>query len=43
MTMEITAYEVPDIVHAHPTFSEALMEAVADCIGESLHLPPKKK
>ena len=43
MTMEITAYEVPTIVHAHPTFSEALMEAVADSIGQSLHLPPKRK
>ncbi|BDF57743.1 dihydrolipoyl dehydrogenase [Christensenellaceae bacterium] len=42
MTMEITAYEVPTIVHAHPSFSEALMEAVADSIGESLHLPRKK-
>ncbi|MEA4854635.1 MAG: dihydrolipoyl dehydrogenase [Christensenella sp.] len=43
MTMEITAYEVPTIVHAHPTFSEALMEAVADSVGQSLHLPPKRK
>ncbi len=42
MTMEITAYEVPTIVHAHPSFSEALMEAVADSIGESLHLPKKR-
>ena len=42
MTMEITAYEVPTIVHAHPSFSEALMEAVADSIGESMHLPKKR-
>jgi dihydrolipoamide dehydrogenase len=43
MASEITAYEVAEIVHAHPTFSEALMEAVADSIGASMHLPPKRK
>ncbi len=43
MAAEITAFEVAETVHAHPTFSEALMEAVADSIGQCLHLPPKKK
>jgi len=42
MAMEITAHEIAHIVHAHPTFSESLMEAVADSIGKSLHLAPKK-
>lgn len=42
MAMEITAFEVPHIVHAHPTFSEALMEAVADSVGQSLHLPKRR-
>lgn len=41
MGMEITAEEIADSIHAHPTFSEAFMEAVADTLGESLHLPPK--
>ncbi len=30
MAMEVTAHEIAGIVHAHPTFSEALMEAAAD-------------
>ncbi len=42
MAMEITVYEIAEITHAHPAFSEALMEAAADCLGKSLHLPPKK-
>ncbi len=41
MNMEITAYEVSDIIHGHPTFSEAFMEAVADSINKSTHLPKK--
>ncbi|MDR0402192.1 MAG: dihydrolipoyl dehydrogenase [Treponema sp.] len=42
MAMEITVYELADIIHAHPTVSEALMEAAADALGRSIHLPPKK-
>jgi pyruvate/2-oxoglutarate dehydrogenase complex dihydrolipoamide dehydrogenase (E3) component len=42
MAMEITVHELADIVHGHPTVSEALMEAAADCLGRSIHLPPKK-
>ncbi|MDO5703240.1 MAG: dihydrolipoyl dehydrogenase, partial [Lachnospiraceae bacterium] len=41
MDMEITVYEVADIMHPHPTWSEAFMEACADAIGECLHLPAK--
>lgn len=41
MNMEITAYEASDIIHGHPTFSEAFMEAVADSINKSTHLPKK--
>jgi len=41
MAMEITADEIAEIIHAHPTYSEAFMEAVADSIGQCLHLPPK--
>ena len=36
MDMEITVYEVADIMHPHPTWSEAFMEACADAIGENL-------
>jgi dihydrolipoamide dehydrogenase len=42
MAMEITANEIAGIIHGHPTFAEAFMEAAADSIGECLHLPPKK-
>ena len=41
MSMEITADEVAKIVHAHPTFSESLMEAAADTLGLCMHLPKK--
>ena len=41
MDMQITVHEASQIIHGHPTFSEAFMEACADCIGKSTHLPPK--
>lgn len=37
--MEITADEWADIIHAHPTHSETLMEAAAAVLGRCLHLP----
>jgi dihydrolipoamide dehydrogenase len=42
MDMEITAHEAADIIHPHPTFSEAFMEACADALGRCIHLPAKK-
>jgi dihydrolipoamide dehydrogenase len=42
MAMEITVHELADIIHGHPTVSEALMEAAADALGRGIHLPPKK-
>ncbi len=39
MRLEATAYEVVDIIHAHPTRSEALMEAAAAALGRCIHLP----
>ncbi len=42
MAMEITVHEVAEIMHGHPTVSEALMEAAADALGKCIHLPPKK-
>ena len=44
MAMEITINEVADdIIHAHPSYSEAFMEACADALGRCIHLPAKKK
>jgi len=43
MAMEITVNEAADIIHSHPTCSEAFMEACADALGECIHLPAKKK
>ncbi len=37
MSMEITAYEVSEIIHGHPTYSEAFMEAVADSLKKCIH------
>ena len=39
--MEITAYEVANIMHPHPTYSEAFVEACADALGKCIHLPKK--
>ena len=44
MAMEITVNEVADdIIHAHPSYSEAFMEACADALGRCIHLPAKRK
>ena len=43
ISMEITVHEVADMIHAHPTYSEALMEACADALGRCIHMPPKKR
>ena len=43
MDMEITVYEVADIMHPHPTYSEVFMEACAEAIGSCLNLPQKKR
>ena len=43
MAMEITVHELSEIIHGHPSVSEALMEAAADCLGRCIHLPPGKK
>lgn len=40
---EMTIDDVMDIIHGHPTFSEALYEACADCIDMCIHAPKKKK
>jgi len=43
MTAEITIEEAADIIHSHPTCSEAFMEACADALGCCIHLPKKRQ
>ena len=40
--MEATLEDMAEVIHAHPTFSEALHEAILDAQGEAIHLPPTK-
>jgi dihydrolipoamide dehydrogenase len=37
-TAEATAHELIKTVHAHPTFTEAVMEAAANAFGEAIHI-----
>lgn len=37
-TLGTTAHELIQTVHAHPTLSEAVMEAAANAIGEAIHI-----
>lgn len=36
--LETTNYEIEHTVHAHPTLSEAVMEAAGNAIGEAIHI-----
>ena len=36
-TLETTWQEIAMTIHAHPTLSEAVMEATLDAFGQSLH------
>jgi dihydrolipoamide dehydrogenase len=40
---EFTARELGETIHAHPTFSEAWMEAAHALRGESVHVPPRRR
>lgn len=42
MANGVTADKIAETVHAHPTYSEALMEACAASYGECIHLPKQK-
>ncbi len=37
-TLEATVAEVGHTIHAHPTLSEAVMEAALDALGQAIHL-----
>jgi len=36
--LEATEEEILSAMHPHPTFSEAIMEAAGQALGESVHL-----
>jgi dihydrolipoamide dehydrogenase len=36
--IESTVHELGGTIHAHPTLSEAVMEAAHDALGHSVHL-----
>ena len=38
MKLEVTAGEIHNTIHAHPTLSEAVMEAAASVFGEAIHI-----
>ena len=38
LSHEGTASSVADTIHAHPTLSEAVMEAMADALGKAVHI-----
>ncbi len=40
MTMGVSARQILDTIHAHPTLSEAVMEAAGEAYGESVHIQP---
>lgn len=41
-SLGIDAEQLSEIMHAHPTYSESLMEAAADSLYKCIHLPKKK-
>lgn len=42
MDQQITIHEASEIIHPHPTYAEAFMEACADALGSCIHLPKNK-
>jgi dihydrolipoamide dehydrogenase len=35
---ELTAHEIGRNIHAHPTLTEAIMEAAENALGKSIHI-----
>ncbi len=42
MDAGVTVDEAASMIHAHPSFAEAFMEACGDAVGKCIHLPPRK-
>ena len=40
---KLTIQQLEAVIRPHPTFSEAVTEAVEDCEGRAIHMQPKKK
>jgi dihydrolipoamide dehydrogenase len=43
MILRAKAADIGRLVHAHPTLSEALMEAFEDVHGQAIHVPKKNR
>jgi dihydrolipoamide dehydrogenase len=43
MQLGATASSVADMIHAHPTLAEGMMEAAEDVEGMAIHLARKKQ
>jgi len=43
ISMEATVEEIIGTIHAHPTITEAVREAVLAGEGRAIHIPNKKK
>ena len=43
MEQGATRGQAVDMIHPHPTLSEALREAILDAGGEAIHLAPARK
>ena len=41
MKAGLRARDIAETIHAHPTFSEALMEAAEDMYNEAIHVAKK--
>ena len=41
--MEMTAEELGQTIHCHPTFSESWMEAAESVLGHCIHQPPRRR
>jgi dihydrolipoamide dehydrogenase len=41
LSMEATVEELAEMIHAHPTLSELLMEAAHDVSGRAIHIPKR--
>lgn len=39
----LTAYELMEVIHAHPTLPEMIVEAAADSLGQAVHKAPARR
>jgi dihydrolipoamide dehydrogenase len=41
LSLEATVEDLAEMIHAHPTLSELLMEAAHDLAGQAIHIPKR--